>query len=271
MTDREPSFSEALDYTPANSKDKHASHGGHWSPEPPRHGAPPNCLPAAAAQLVEAACRAHEGDREAAKVHIAQAVALLQRTSSLEPSATRVPSTAKRQANVEGLLTRQTTRPFPHIDANVALGEGRGCKPIGSYSQHLDRVRLHRVLSYISNNIDDDITLADLAGIAGYSPFHFARKFTVAVGVSPRRYVTCMRLRRALVELTAAKLPLAQIALNAHFSCQASFTRAFHRAVGLTPKAYQRQALTPEVSISGANGRGPPTAIAMTKQKLAGV
>jgi AraC family transcriptional regulator len=36
-------------------------------------------------------------------------------------------------------------------------------------------------------------------------------------------------------------LPLAEIALNSRFSCQASFTRAFHRATGMTPKEYQRR------------------------------
>lgn len=41
-------------------------------------------------------------------------------------------------------------------------------------------------------------------------------------------------------ELAAGKLPLAEIALNAHFSSQASFTRAFHRVTGMTPKEYQR-------------------------------
>jgi len=84
------------------------------------------------------------------------------------------------------------------------------------------------------------ITLLDLAGIAGYSPFHFARKFTLAMGISPHRYISRIRLESAMTELAAGKLPLAQIALNAQFSSQASFTRAFHRAIGMTPKEYQR-------------------------------
>ena len=41
-------------------------------------------------------------------------------------------------------------------------------------------------------------------------------------------------------ELAAGRLPLAEIAFNAQFSSQASFTRAFHRATGMTPKEYQR-------------------------------
>jgi AraC family transcriptional regulator len=105
----------------------------------------------------------------------------------------------------------------------------------------LDHTRLRRVLDYIATNVKDDITLVKLAGIAGYSPFHFARKFTLAMGISPHRYISQMRLENAMSELAAGKLSLAEIALNAQFSSQASFTRAFHRATGVTPKKYQRR------------------------------
>jgi AraC family transcriptional regulator len=117
------------------------------------------------------------------------------------------------------------------------------CTPIDSSAHRLDDIRLRRVLDYIAANIRHDITLVDLAGIAGYSPFHFARKFTLAMGISPHRYISRIRLENAMAELAAGKLPLAQIALNAQFSSQASFTRAFHRAIGMTPKEYQRRRL----------------------------
>jgi AraC family transcriptional regulator len=48
-------------------------------------------------------------------------------------------------------------------------------------------------------------------------------------------------LENAMAELEAAKLSLAEIAFNAHFSSQASFTRAFHRATGMTPNEYRRR------------------------------
>jgi AraC family transcriptional regulator len=110
-----------------------------------------------------------------------------------------------------------------------------------SSSYYIDHNRMRRVIDYVSAHIADEITLEGLAGIAGYSAFHFARKFTLAMGISPRRYVSHRRLENAMAELAAGKLPLAQIALNAQFSSQASFTRAFHRAIGMTPKEYQRR------------------------------
>jgi AraC family transcriptional regulator len=102
-------------------------------------------------------------------------------------------------------------------------------------SHPLKHVRLRRVLDYISAHLADEITLADLARVAGLSTFHFARMFTLAIGVSPHRYVSRMRLENAIAEIAAGRLPLAQIALNASFSSQASFTRAFRRATGMTP------------------------------------
>jgi AraC family transcriptional regulator len=101
------------------------------------------------------------------------------------------------------------------------------CASAESSAHSLDHIRLRRVLDHIAANIGDDITLVNLSGIAGYSPFHFARKFTLAMGISPHRYVSRIRLENAMAELAACKLPLAEIALNAHFSSQASFTRAF--------------------------------------------
>jgi AraC family transcriptional regulator len=105
----------------------------------------------------------------------------------------------------------------------------------------LDHVRLRRVLDYIAANISDEISLAALGETAGYSTFHFARKFTAAMGVPPHRYISRLRLDIAMAELAAGSVPLAQIALNSHFSTQASFTRAFRRATGMTPTQYRRR------------------------------
>jgi AraC family transcriptional regulator len=108
-------------------------------------------------------------------------------------------------------------------------------------SIQLGHVRLRRVLDYISAHLADGMTLTDLAQIAGVSPFHFARIFTLAVGVPPHRYISRLRLENAMAEIAAGRLPLAQIAMNARFSSQASFTRAFRRATGVTPGEYRSQ------------------------------
>jgi AraC family transcriptional regulator len=110
-----------------------------------------------------------------------------------------------------------------------------------SDSHQFDQMRLRRVLDYISAHIADEITLADLAGVACLSTFHFARTFTRAMGVSPQRYVSRVRLENAMTDIAAGRLPLAEIAANARFSSQASFARAFRRATDMTPGEYRRR------------------------------
>jgi AraC family transcriptional regulator len=113
------------------------------------------------------------------------------------------------------------------------------CKSLEPTTHRIDHARLRRALDHISANLHEEITLVQLAQIAGVSVFHFARTFTRAMGVSPSRYVSRMRLERAMADIAAGKLSLAEIAFKAGFSSQASFTRAFYRATGLTPGEYR--------------------------------
>jgi AraC family transcriptional regulator len=116
--------------------------------------------------------------------------------------------------------------------------DGRPCKSLET-NDRIDHARLRRAVDYISANLDEEITLAQLAEVAGLSVFHFARTFTRAMGVSPGRYVSRMRLEKAMAEIAAGKLSLAEIAFKAGFSSQSSFTTAFHRMTGLTPGEYR--------------------------------
>jgi AraC family transcriptional regulator len=138
------------------------------------------------------------------------------------------------------------------------------CAPTESSVHSLDHMRLRRVLDYIAANIKEDITLVNLARIAGYSPFHFARKFTLAMGIPPHRYISRIRLENAMAELAAGKRPLAEIALDSQFSSQASFTRAFHRATGMTPTEYRRRRL---YRAREACGLQPPARWGRTRQE----
>jgi AraC-like DNA-binding protein len=104
----------------------------------------------------------------------------------------------------------------------------------------LDRRRLSRVVDYIEANLEGDLTVDRLAGIACLSRFHFSRAFKAAVGQPPHQYVSAKRLERAKALLTRGDRSLIDIALTLCFSCQANFTRAFRQATGLTPGQYRR-------------------------------
>jgi AraC family transcriptional regulator len=106
----------------------------------------------------------------------------------------------------------------------------------------LPRERLQRVLDYIESRLGEELTLAELAGIACLSPFHFSRCFKRAVGVGPQRYVARRRVERAREMIRRTDEPLAPIAHTLGFADQSHFTKAFRRETGLTPARFRAAA-----------------------------
>lgn len=95
------------------------------------------------------------------------------------------------------------------------------------------------VVDYIEANIDRDLDLADLAGVASMSVYHFARRFKATVGVSPHAYVLARRVRRARAMLDRPDFRLAEIAIACGFASQAHFTTSFRSQIGVTPGQYR--------------------------------
>jgi AraC family transcriptional regulator len=103
----------------------------------------------------------------------------------------------------------------------------------------LDRRRLDRVLEYIEVHLDADIRVGDLAEVACFSLFHFVRAFHLAIGRAPHAYLSERRLDRAKQLLAYSNSSLVDISLTCRFSGQASFTKAFTRATGISPGRYR--------------------------------
>ncbi len=104
----------------------------------------------------------------------------------------------------------------------------------------LDPRRLQRVLAFIEAHLEDEIAVADLAQVACLSQFHFIRAFKAATGLPPHRFVGERRLQQAKRLIERGDLTLSEVALACRFSSQANFSRAFRRALGMSPGHYRR-------------------------------
>lgn len=109
------------------------------------------------------------------------------------------------------------------------------------YEDGLPDARLARVIEYMETNIGNTMTLAELAGVAGLSSFHFNRTFRKSMNISPVRYLWRRRVQRAKDALSKTMTPLAIIAYECGFSSQSHFTTMFKRDTGATPLQYRAQ------------------------------
>lgn len=84
--------------------------------------------------------------------------------------------------------------------------------------------------------------LAELAALAGLSPFHFQRAFKAAHGISPHQWRVALRVAEAK-RLLARGEPAAEVATAVGLVDQAHLTRRFAGMYGVTPARYQRQVM----------------------------
>ena len=99
---------------------------------------------------------------------------------------------------------------------------------------------LQRVISYINENLQEPLSLAELAGIAKLSPHHFATVFKASTGMSPHRYVIEKRLERARDLLRRNQHSISEIAYAVGFSSQSHLTAHFRQTAGLTPRGFRQ-------------------------------
>jgi AraC family transcriptional regulator len=100
--------------------------------------------------------------------------------------------------------------------------------------------KLSTVIEYIMENLGGDLTLGQMAAVAHLSPYHFARQFKAATGLSPYQYVISRRVERAQHLLRKdEELGLAEVALRSGFSDQSRFSLQFKRITGVTPRQFR--------------------------------
>lgn len=157
-----------------------------------------------AVQLVEAACKARDGDREATKTHIAQAIELLRGQPNLGANGLQV-----------------------HLQASVVRGG-------------LPAWQARKVFEHVGENLSRRIPIRELARLLGLSASHFCRAFKCTFGVSPSEYVLRRRIQLAQALMLTSSEPLSAIAFHCGMCDQPHFTRSFHRIIGETPYIWRR-------------------------------
>lgn len=98
---------------------------------------------------------------------------------------------------------------------------------------------LRQVRQILHEQLDANITLDELAALAGCSRYHLIRSFRQAYGAPPHRYRTLLRLARARQLLTTHR-SVAEVAAELGYFDQSQLNRHFRQAYGMSAGAYAK-------------------------------
>ncbi len=100
---------------------------------------------------------------------------------------------------------------------------------------------VYKVIFYIEQNYNYDITLEELSKVAGFSKYHFHRIFKSIIGENLSDYIRRVRLSSTTLKFKTNQ-KITQIAMDSGYETNASFSKAFKNHFGITPKEFSQNA-----------------------------
>jgi AraC-like DNA-binding protein len=145
------------------------------------------------------------------------------------------------QAAIDGRSDLAADEPGMLLAAafvDVVSGRTRPSRPPTAH----DRRRAVRAAQWLDAHSSEEVDLEDAAKESGLSRFHFLRTFSSVLGVTPHQFLVRARLRRAASMLAEDRRPITDIAFDVGFGDLSNFVHSFHRAAGVSPRAFRRVA-----------------------------
>ena len=105
--------------------------------------------------------------------------------------------------------------------------------------QHEYVEKFMMVCNYITEHCTENISVEQLAGIAGFSKFHFVRLFKQFSNMSYHEYLTQKRIAHAEQLLIEPNLSITEVAMRSGFNSLSTFNRIFKAAKNCTPSEYK--------------------------------
>lgn len=102
--------------------------------------------------------------------------------------------------------------------------------------------RINKVLSYIEQNLDSELSLSKAAEVGCYSPFHLHRLFKAITNETLNAYIIRKRIERsAMLLVHHRELTVNDIAMKYGFNSNSVFSRTFKKVYGLSPSDFRKK------------------------------
>lgn len=106
--------------------------------------------------------------------------------------------------------------------------------------------RIKPVLEYIEAHFSENVTLEELAQIAGMNPKYFCRVFRSLTHHTPMDYLNFYRIEQAAYLLDSTDLSVTAVAAECGFWESSYFTKVFRKYKTVTPTQYRKNTATPQ-------------------------
>ena len=102
--------------------------------------------------------------------------------------------------------------------------------------EHIEAVQ--RMQDYIATHLEQNITMADLAEVSHYSPWHSYRIFVNLLHMTPSVYIRRLRLSKSALRLRDEKVKIIDVAFDTGYESVDGYQRAFYKEFGCNPYEY---------------------------------
>lgn len=104
-------------------------------------------------------------------------------------------------------------------------------------------LKINKVIDFIEQNINEDLSLHRLSDIACQSPFHFHRLFSIICGETVHQFVTRKRIEKAATLLLSDRdASIGDLAMSLGFDNPVTFSRTFKKFYGISATALRKNA-----------------------------
>jgi AraC family transcriptional regulator len=134
------------------------------------------------------------------------------------------------------------------VASRVVARHSSVAKPATERIEGLRGRKLKQVLSFIEEQLAEDVSLAQIAAVAGISASHLNTLFRISMGVPVHKYLIERRVERAKTLLMEDSLSMAEIAAASGFAHQSHMARHMRRVLGLPPSAMKRLLAEPSIA-----------------------
>lgn len=119
------------------------------------------------------------------------------------------------------------------VSSSAMKQEGKGKRVRDFY--------LREAMNYIEQHYQEEIAVEDIAAFCGLNRSYFGKVFREVMGKTPQEFLIHYRITKACQLLKSTQMSIKDIAIAVGYPNQLHFSRAFHNAIGTSPRAWRNE------------------------------